>query len=225
MSLKKIEIAGLFLLILLFFSCSGNTPELNEVWWQLNLEKNPTNGIESQSLSLFVHGDDEDGDDDLDKLYLINDDYQLFWEISSDEWSEYTEQGVIWIGSNGLKAPGNGTFPKGNYRVLLIDLAGERDEKTFYLRNSIPSEEERLSPDITFNMTTLTVLMENPLFQIWFYNEEGELVEKSRSFGPGTHQWNQIARNITRRAKSFSLYTEPESGAWGYISGPYFFSE
>lgn len=226
MSLKKNRSLLLFFAVaFLFTSCSGNPPVLSEIWWQLVIELDPLSGEQQQTLSLFVHGADDDGDEDLETLYLIYDDKELYWTIPADSWVEYTDQGTKWIGVNGLKAPGEGDFPEGDYRILLIDMGGERDEKNFYLRNSIPTEEKLLLPEIVYDENTLKVSSEYPLFQVWFYNQEGGLVEKSQSYGAGRYLWNDISRNIARRSVSFSIYTEPESGSWGLTSGPYFFSD
>ncbi|MBB6478392.1 hypothetical protein [Spirochaeta isovalerica] len=214
-----------FLLPFFIFSCSGKAPEVSQIWWQLNIEEDHGKGEMTESLSLFVHGEDEDGEEDLESLYLINDEHQLFWEIRSDEWNEYSEQSIKWIGSNGILAPGEGHFPDGEYRVLLIDRAGERDEKEFFLKNRIPDLQEIQSPEVSYDLSGITVRTENPLFQIWFYNDQNELVEKSRSYSPGQYDWNQLSRNIVRRSVSFVLYTEPESGSWGWISRSYSFSE
>lgn len=225
MSLKKTRGLLYFTLILLLASCSGNPPVLAEIWWQPLVEVDPSNGQVVQTLSLFVHGSDEDGEEDLETLYLIYDDLELYWTIPAESWTEYTDQGTKWIGVNGLRAPGEGILPQGDYRILLNDIGGERDEKSFYLRNSIPPSEEMALPEIEFNSSNLTVNSEYPLFQVWFYNQEGGLVEKSQSYQAGRYLWNDISRNITRRAVSFSLYTEPDTGAWGMLIGPYFFSD
>lgn len=212
-------------MLLLLVSCSGEPPVVSEIWWQLNIEEDTSANEKTESLSLFVHGEDEDGEKDLESIYLINDEHQLFWEIKSEEWNVYSEQNIMWFGRNGILAPGEGHFPDGDYRILLIDRAGERDEKEFYLKNRIPPLDEVESPEIEFDKNKISVKTDNPLFQIWFYNEENELVEKSRSYSPGTYDWNQLARNIFRRAVSFVVYSEPESGAWGEITRSYSFSE
>jgi len=223
--LKKIRYIFILLCSLFFIACSGEPPVVSEVWWQLNVEEDFTGEGKTESLSLFLNGEDKDGDEDLETLYIINDEKQYFWEIPSDEWVQHTEQNTKWIGLNGILAPGDGHFPEGEYRVLLIDRAGERDETTFYLRNLIPPLEELESPEISYDNNRIKVETEFPLFQIWFYNDRNELVEKSQSFSPGNYDWNQISRNIVRRSRTFTLYMEPESGAWGSISRSYSFSE
>lgn len=212
-----------FFLVFILFSCTGEPPQVLESWWQLNLLLEDSDKDPVESLSLFIHAQDEDGEEDLDQIYLINDDEYTVWNIPSDLWLTHIERGVTWIGFNGLRAPGDGRFSDGNYRILLVDLGGERAESSFYLRNSIPEAEELILPEITFNNREITIESDFPKFEIWFYDEEGNVLEKSKSLLMGRYQWDTIVRNIVRRSASFSLYTEPENGSWGVISGPYDF--
>lgn len=221
--LKSIRSLILIVLILFLLSCSGNPPEVNETWWQVNLLVDKFDGPPRESLSLFISAFDDDGEGDIDQLYLINDENLTFWSIPSDLWVTYSDAGINWIGCNNLFAPGEGHFPEGHYRVLLIDLGGERAESSFYLRNSIPQLEDVTLPQIRYDLEQITVLSEFPKFELWFYDEEGNLLEKSDSLLEGSYEWNQIVRNIVDRATSFSLYSEPENSSWGMISGPYQF--
>lgn len=225
MFLKRIRFSAITL-TLIFFSCSGEAPRLIESWHQLNIINDPESESESnQALSFFIHGEDDDGETDLEQIYLINDEFQLFWRIPSDQWISHTIQGVLWIGFNNLLAPGKGIFPDGEYRILLIDSGGERDEKSFYLRNSLPEFNEISLPGISYDRNKITIDSDQQQFQIWFYNDDGSFVDKSPSFTMGEYEWNSILQNITRRATSFKVYTEPESGSWGMISGPYHFTD
>ena len=210
-------------IVLSFFSCSGEPPQVLEVLWHLNLKDDVESGEKFESLSIFIHATDEDGDEDIDQIYLIQDELQMFWNIPSDKWTLHIEQSVRWIGFNDLRAPGDGIFPEGNYRVLIIDLGGERAEHSFYLRNNIPEEEDITPLDVSFNNDTVSVVSEYPKFQMWFYDLDGKLIDKSKDLLMGSYQWNEVVRNINRRSFSFSVYTEPETSSWGMISGSYYF--
>lgn len=222
--LKRIKISAP-ILVFLFFSCSGEAPQMHETWHQLNLISDPETGKTHQSLSFFIHGEDEDGENDLDQIYLINDEKQYFWNIPSTLWTSYKDRGVPWIGFNNIIAPDRGIFPEGDYRVLLIDIGGDRDEKSFYLRNNIPREDEVSLPEIYFDKNSLTVKSDFLKFQVWFYGEGEEFLEKSQDFTMRDYQWNEIIPNIRRRALSFKIYTEAETGSWGLVSGPFIFTD
>ncbi len=221
--LKRIKLFGLAILFI-FFSCSGEAPQMLEIYHQLNLIHDPETENTYESLSFFIHGEDEDGEGDLEQIYLIYDDLQFFWNISSSRWSTFKEQGIRWIGFNNILAPGEGRFPEGDYRVLLMDIGGERDEKLFHLRNKIPENDISL-PEITFDKQHLAVQSDYPKFQVWFYGEEEQLLEKSRDFLMSNYEWNDIIPNIRRRASTFKIYMEPETSSWGLISGPYILND
>lgn len=230
--MKEKERSGLFLkrtnfsiiIFVLVISCSGNPPELLESWSQLNIINDPGKENPIQALSFFLHAKDEDGEGELDQIYLIHDEMQLVWSIPHEQWSTFTDQGNQWMGFNHLLGPGDGVFPEGDYRILLIDIGGERAESSFYVRNNIPIKEDLLLPVISHDIEKFSIQSDFPLFEVWFYDGEGQLIEKSRDFPMGDYLWNDIVRNISRRAASFTVYAEPESGSWGMISGPYYFN-
>ncbi len=212
-----------FLLLVVFFliSCSGEPPELHNIEYQLLLINNNTYKEPFEYLSLFFYGEDEDGIDDIDKLYLINDDNYTMWDIPSDRWVSKNILGTEWMGFNSLMAPGDGHFPEGNYRVLIVDLGGESAETTFFLRNRIPEKEDLTLPEVIYDNETVQIQSDFPTLQIWYYDSDDNLLEKSKEITAGNYQWNQINRNIIRRANSFSVYSEPKDGSWGLISGPF----
>jgi len=215
---------SILIIVALFSSCSGEPPELLDSWHQLNLIHDPSDETSFQALSFFLHGEDEDGEDDLEQIYLIHDDLQLLWSVPLDKWASIRDEGAQWIGFNRLIGPGDGIFPEGNYRVLLIDVGGERAERSFYVRNNIPGKDDIELPVIEYDIEKFSIKSDFPLFEAWFYNGDGQLIEKSKDFPMGAFQWNDIVRNISRRANSFIIYSEPETGSWGLISGPFFFN-
>lgn len=222
--LKLIKIL-LYFSFLVLFSCSGKPPEVLEIWWQLNLIHDSSSGKSVESLSLFVHAEDEDGEDDIDQIFLLNDDTNSVWNIPSDLWVTYSDKNVNWIGFNELRAHGDGHFSDGNYRILIVDLGGEKAESNIYLKNTIPDKEQIILPEINFDNENIIVQSEFPKFELWFYDADQTLIDKSKDLLMGKYEWNNVVRNINRRAASFSLYTEPENGAWGLVSGPYYFNQ
>lgn len=81
-----------------------------------------------EQLSVFVHAQDGDGIGDLEFLYVIHDESRLYWKLSADNWQRVEEGGSVWIGSSGLTRAEYGPVPRGRYRIIVIDRAGERDE-------------------------------------------------------------------------------------------------
>lgn len=68
---------------------------------------------------------------DLDRLVLVHDGSELYWSLGPDDWLVRQEGSRLFIGSNGLRPPVGETLPRGRYRLMLYDLAGEASESSF----------------------------------------------------------------------------------------------
>jgi hypothetical protein len=86
-----------------------------------------------ERLSVYAAISDQDGIADISRIVIIHDDTELYWELDSSSWSMKEEGSRYFIGSNGLSAPPSSAMPRGSYRVLVYDLAGERAEGSFRL--------------------------------------------------------------------------------------------
>ncbi len=130
--MKRISRAALVgaLIAALFgaIGCTVAPPELLDTRVELQLVDDRDTGEAYEQLSVFVLGRDDDGIDDLQFLYVIHDESDLYWKLSSDRWQRLEEGGNTWVGSSGLTMADYGPIPGGTYRLLLIDVAGERDE-------------------------------------------------------------------------------------------------
>lgn len=117
-----------------FASCSGADPVIYKLNWILQVRANPlVTGKSVEQLIIHILADDEDGFEELYELYVIHNDSELYWRVTSEEWSEFTANEKTWIGINALQTEGKTYVPRGKYRVLLRDLSGYEDEKTFIL--------------------------------------------------------------------------------------------
>lgn len=84
-----------------------------------------------ERFSFFVLPEDEDGIEDVAELYLYHDSEGLAWQISSDDWISYEEEGQVWVGTYNIAMVDNGVLPRGQFRAVLVDKGGERSERTF----------------------------------------------------------------------------------------------
>ncbi len=66
-------------------------------------------------------------------MYLLNDDTQIFWKLSVDDWLVSERSGETWVGSHALSMPGGKPFPRGTYRAVLMDKGGSRSERPVFL--------------------------------------------------------------------------------------------
>ncbi len=131
----------LLAILLSFLSCSGHKPQIAELRWRLNIQFTPrpknslkdSSTIGSEALSLFIRPIDYDGIEDLDSLYLINHEADLFWALNADQWQNTTNAGIFWVGSNQFNSGYLKQLPRGEYWVQLYDKAGEFAQRNFQL--------------------------------------------------------------------------------------------
>jgi hypothetical protein len=97
-------------------ACGGKPPQIAAIEWRI--ETRP-------SLS------DEDGAEDIEQIWVLNDRERLAWGFDNATWTKKTEGDAVWIGSAGLTLSDYSKIPKGEYRILVLDRAGERSERDF----------------------------------------------------------------------------------------------
>ncbi|MCK5198132.1 MAG: hypothetical protein KAR21_07265, partial [Spirochaetales bacterium] len=93
-------------------------PEIGQVVWQINFLRTPLESFGHQELSVFVLVEDEDGIGDIESIYLIHDESELFWKLNPDSWKHKVLGGKNWIGSNSIRMGDSSSLPAGNYRLL-----------------------------------------------------------------------------------------------------------
>ena len=195
-------------------ACEPRAPELRELQWQLLDFHDRTLERRYEALSLFARVSDADGLDDLDELYLIFDAGELYWHLSADVWVQMERDGATWIGSTNLAMPGQEPFPAGEYRVLVVDIGGERAETRFLIpaaRSATPAPEVTAAgPRFAVRGTADYVL--------WVL-ADGELVATLEAAGTV-----DLTHHLRDRAESsFEVYVfgkAPDADK-GTLAGPY----
>ena len=120
------------LAMLLSSACAVNPPGMaSETHRLLVVGLGP--GARSERLSVFFAVSDKDGLGDLERLVIAHDESELAWTLTPDSWQVLEEGARIFIGSNGLAPPDGTPLPRGPYRAMLYDLAGERADYAFRL--------------------------------------------------------------------------------------------
>ena len=129
--------------LLLSAGCGSSPPELKQSSSSLNIVMTPEGELSSELLVL-VNTEDEDGDEDVEELYVINDRLQLVWKVQRGSWSVRQNRGIDWNGSERFVMPSGELPPSGSYRLLVADRAGEKAEAEIFVPviDSMPAEEE-----------------------------------------------------------------------------------
>ena len=127
--------------------CGSKMPEISTIEWRL--ENRPLeSGFVYESLSVFASIKDEDGLDNISELWVLNDEAALAWKLTDVDWIKTTEGSDTWIGGSSLTTPEMTGMPRGSYRFVAIDVAGQRAEKEFQVSGNFP---DRKPPSISFS--------------------------------------------------------------------------
>lgn len=215
----------LFGLLLMFalFACEGAPPEINDIFYQITLSKNLTQNRSEEILSLFLTIHDEDGEDDIESIYLLNDQQELFWKLDSSNWEKTDRKGSRWIGSSSIQMADGSPFPRGKYRVLVSDQGGSRGEKELQL--NVPGVElnQFIFPELSFHQKTAQVVGGNINQKFLYFNASGRFLyfhfvpQEELNFNnfPRIQELKEESNN-----RVYLYHFENEEG-YGVMVGPY----
>ena len=201
------------LFLSLFPSCSENPPEIEQLFWQSNRYYDLDKRAVYNTLSVFIQVSDQDGIEDIASLYIINDKEELFWKINNENLVIKENRGAVWAGSSRIKMNDYSLFPTGEYRVLVIDEAGEREETSFIFKNSsyMPDKEQFPLLSITGN----NVRTGGGADVLWIYDENGSLITENYTEG------NKQVFPLMENAYELFVYRYDRINGTGLITGPY----
>ena len=207
------KIILLLCLTLILGSCSESAPKISQTFWQINLMHDQNTGKNSQALTIFVMASDDDGIDDMEKMYVINDEHQLYWEISGNNLRlEKYGENEVWMGSNFITMPvPEDALPSGTYRIMLLDSSGERAKTSVVISNNIKSAPNKWP---TLTKMSNGVKVDGKAEYIWGIQSDG-------TFG-GEFQVNSgIVGTGGKRFPFYYLYSYLHDKGYGLINGPF----
>lgn len=208
------------LLIAFAGGCTGEAPEIKQLFWQLNLVSDPVADLKYETLSMFVHAADADGIEDVDLLYIIQDSEELLWELDSDGWQKFENGEEVWLGSNYIRMSEGAPFPRSLYRLVVIDRSGERSSDEFFINADNVDPTRAPFPSGTVSGENIELMGGFTEFTLWFYDESGDQVKLFTSREktiPISSALNARERQIVRH---FYVNTLDSGGGYGYIYGP-----
>ena len=218
--INRIKLVILTALSLLLISCSGAVPEIGQVVWQVNFLRTPSELSEHQELSVFMLIEDEDGIADIESIYLIHDELELFWKLNPGTWNQKVLGGKNWIGSNSIRMSDRSDLPSGNYRLVVIDKAGERDSRDFNIsRNMLDVKNSEYFPELVIGSDIVinSKFSDNTL---WIYDESMEIL-KNIQIETGRISMDIINNDTANKARWVSIYSFDAENGIGLIRGPY----
>ena len=204
----------ILILTIFLFSCSDNEPEINQVFWQITKYHDIENNIFYDRLVVFLEVFDEDGIDDIKTIYVINDAQELFWKIDEKNWVYKTINNENWFGSNNIVMNDFSSFPLGQYRVIVIDDAGERQEVYFTISSYDKNINKDQFPSGVLENKVIS-FSENTEF-IWFYAQDMRFVNEIN-----VTNFTNRRMALPNNAKIFYLYRYDRVNGYGLMAGPY----
>jgi len=168
---KKIILISLFLILIFLVtaSCSRTKPEIAFGFIKMVLYQGETEPEEYYSF--FIIPEDDDGIENLEKLYIYHDREQLRWEVDKDEWIKHTHEGKEWIGTRSITTR-DGILPKGLFRVVLVNKGGESSERDFVYDGIIRYP----FPEFEIEDNLYTVISEWPANRLICYDRSGNYI-------------------------------------------------
>ena len=189
----------------------------------MNIVQDREQDLSYQTLSLFVKPTDPDGFEDIEDVYLINDEQELYWKLDVDSWAQSGSDQEVWIGSNSLKMPDGASFPAGQYRILLRDVGGDSAEQTIRLQSLSLKESRTYLPRVTVADGKIQISGTVPDLQVWIYDSGGRYVSSvSASEGAVAVESITNSNPALREGFSFLVYGFVASQNLGVSSGPYY---
>ena len=157
---------------LIFFSCSKTEPRITYGFMDLVYYSGKEKPEER--FSFFVMAEDDDGVENLSELYLYHDREGLRWQINSEDWVLFEEEGKTWIGSRSI-AIGEAHLPRGQFRAVLVNKGGEKTERRFTFDG--PEESPYPFPFFTITDGIYRIDSRYPVNHLIFYDQQGKFVQ------------------------------------------------
>lgn len=217
----------IFLILLFFsisfFSCEGSDPEILNTYWQINVLNNLKTGNKEEALCFYAIVSDDDGEQDIESIFVINDELQLFWTINNSNWQRIELNGEKWLGCGMLQMTDGGAFPRLKYRISAKDSAGGTASAEINL--NLESIDLKLVkfPELELLDKSIKVLNYTQDLKMIFYNSSDIYLEslnlQPMYSDPKTFpKFNDL--QLSNRNNIYIYRFLPEDG-YGLMSGPY----
>ncbi|MFW5710332.1 MAG: hypothetical protein ACOC2R_03980 [Spirochaetota bacterium] len=214
--------------LLLAGSCSGQPPEIAQLFWQLNVVYDTQTSTQYEELTLFVHAEDADGLQDIDQLELLHNQQELLWSFDSARWRTIEREGERWIGTNGVRNSAARILPRGEYRVKLSDKAGEAAETVFNVNSNILGLQKGSLPTGRFpaaevGARRISLSSTAPELLVSLYDAEGGFIRSELLELKGSAKYTLVIDNWTERwpgARRIMLQHYDAADGFGLVSGP-----
>jgi hypothetical protein len=189
--------------------CGNKLPEIATLEWRLEKRPAPEStsdgGSDYESLSVFATIRDDDGLDNVSELWILNDDSALAWKLTDADWIKVAEGSDTWMGASALASPELAGMPRGSYRLVAIDAAGQRTEREFRVSGSFP---DKKAPATGFSGDRLAISSSWPETLALAFDGTGVLIASPGALAQASSLAEVFGQDIAARTA--------EVGAYGY---------
>ncbi|MBN2618994.1 MAG: hypothetical protein JXR64_11845 [Spirochaetales bacterium] len=206
-----------FTLFLFIFSCSVSEPVIKNDEWDITYNYNIETKSYYETLSLFLYIYDEDGENDIERIFVIDDKNGLYWELWEDNWDIRYIGDNKYLGANNIQMNLDRPIPRVPLRIHVRDLAGEFTEGNVYITKK------------NVDVTTLKfpeIKKEGESLKLTNYNSGTlELIVNNEVIGKGVvtgefQAFNQIFNIELSDLEDFELWVKVIDGDLTLRSGP-----
>jgi hypothetical protein len=224
--MRRFRLLAAVCLILLFFSCSDNPPQMNGIEWQVILFHNKLLNATYQKLSLYVSASDKDGAKDLAFLHVINDDQEIYWSVPAEKWEKAVIRNNEWVGSSGFAMPDGQSLPTGSYRVVLEDLSGKKVESQIYIKKANVETSNARFPVPRREGSRILVEGNFVSPELWVYDSNDQFLARLPLPKKSMEISAIISRNQERLAGGFTyyVYAKQPDVYFGVLDGPFYYA-
>ena len=210
-------------LFIFLFSCTRQPPIIHEYFWQINIVNDVRKGSIHEQLSFFISCEDPDGFEDLEILYLLQDEKELYWELTPGTWTRADINGQEFLGTNEIVMYDRSDFPEGEYRMVLRDMSGEYDERRFLIKSTGTDRSAIVFPEPVIEGSRLLIKGDSPLYSLWVYGRDGTFVQPPYEVREDGLDLNRILSRKRELSQGFSyyLYIYDSSMKKGILTGPF----
>ncbi len=159
-----------------FLACSPSKPAILQNFSQLNYTWDRSWDSAQETLTVFIHPENKDGLEQLDALYIVNDEAELYWTLGGETWTRIERPGETWLGANLLRLPGSKVLPRGNYRILLTTRSGEKERASFTIDSPSITTYPGTWPQVSVVAGEVFVSQAPANYVVWVYGTEGRLL-------------------------------------------------
>lgn len=207
----------------LLTACEISAPETHNLFWKRVMFENLELGRTYETLTIFAQVWDANGIEDLDRLFVINDQAQLYWRLSSDDWViDQSGSGAPWIGSTALAMPEDKSLPGGIYRVIVQDISGKTTEIRFQITENDGPRMTQLAEEInaTLQGDELAVIGPFTEYELWAYLSTGSRVF-AVPFVDRIDVRSLLSNSTPHQELLLYIFASPSDDQTAYLSGPY----